>query len=356
MTAVDAHAPDRHARSRLVPGWDAERLAAATAVVAGVGALGNEVAKNLALAGVGRLVLCDPDTVAVTNLSRTVLFSEADVGRPKTAAAADALARLAPATAVEARPADLVRGVGLGELVDAGVVLGCLDSVRSRMQLLGRAALAGAALVDGGTGPWSGEVRVRITADEPCFACSLTVHERGHSDVPWSCAEPRTPAPAPSSIVATALVASWMTVAALRILLGDPPPWRLLRLDALDGRAEPVQPTRDTTCPHHQPLPEATAVAVDHHGTVSELLAALPAGAEPLTWASFALAVRCAVCGHPGDDGPDCRRCGAPQRPRRSERLRDADPAARLVDLGVAPGEIVTVRLAEGGHQWRRMT
>jgi molybdopterin/thiamine biosynthesis adenylyltransferase len=93
-----------------------------------VGALGNEVAKNLALLGVGRVVLCDPDTVDATNLSRAVLFTPADVGRRKVDAAADALARLAPGTVVQRRGTDLVRGVGLGELADADLVLGCLDS------------------------------------------------------------------------------------------------------------------------------------------------------------------------------------------------------------------------------------
>lgn len=356
MTTVHAETPDRHDRARLIDDWDPERLAAATAVIVGVGALGNEVAKNLALAGVGRLVLCDPDTVAVTNLSRTVLFTDADVGAPKPLAAAAALGRLAPATTVEARTSDLVAGVGLGELADAAVVLGCLDSIRARMQLLGRAALVDAPLVDGGTGPWAGEVRVRVTPEEPCFGCSLSAHERGLSDVPWSCADPPPAGPAASSIVATALVASWMTVAALRIVLGDPPPWRLLRIDALAGRAEPVYPTRDPRCPHHEPLPgRPEPVDVDHRQTVGELLAALPADADPVAWAGFPLPARCAVCGREGDIGSDCGRCGAPLHPRTSERLRDAGQDVRLCDLGVAPQEIITVRLGEEGHQWRRM-
>lgn len=349
---------DRFARARLVEGWDTERLAAATAVVAGVGALGNELAKNLALAGVGRLVLCDPDTVAVTNLSRTVLFTEADIGSLKSLAAAAALGPIAPGTAVDARTTDLVSGVGLGELADVGVVLGCLDSIRSRMQLLGRATLIGAALVDGGTGGWAGDVRVRLDPDEPCFACGLTAHQRGLSDVPWSCADPPPAGPAASSIVATALIASWMTVAALRILLGDPPPWRLLRTDALRGHTEPVDQVRDPGCPHHEPLVEPILpVAVGYRGTVGELLAALPDGAEPRTWASFRLPQRCAVCRHeqPEGDG-SCERCGAPLRPRLTGRIRDAGPDRRLCDIGIAPQEILPVRMPEGGHQWRRLT
>ncbi|WP_261567254.1 HesA/MoeB/ThiF family protein [Frankia gtarii] len=87
---VPAPAGERYARHERIAGWDQRILAASTAVVVGVGALGNEVAKNLALAGVGRLVLCDPDTVSVSNLSRTVLLADSDVGRPNVSAAAAA--------------------------------------------------------------------------------------------------------------------------------------------------------------------------------------------------------------------------------------------------------------------------
>jgi molybdopterin/thiamine biosynthesis adenylyltransferase len=352
---------DRFARARLIEGWDPQRLAATTAVVAGVGALGNEVAKNLALAGVGRLVLCDPDTVAVTNLSRTVLFGVEDVGRPKPLAALDALRRLAPDAAVDPRGTDLTSGVGLGELADADVVLGCLDSVHARMALLGRCALAGAALVDGGTGAWSGEVRLRLDAAEPCFACALSAHERGVSDLPWSCAEPLA-GPAAASIVATSMVASWMTLAALRILLGSSPAFRLIRIDGLDGRVAPVTVARDPECPHHEQLPAAERIDLDHTATVADLIAALPPGSEPRAWAGFPLPRRCVRCG--AGDLPEaavdevvrCPRCSSLVRTRFAERLRDADPASRLCELGVAPEEILTITDAEGGVVWRRLS
>jgi molybdopterin-synthase adenylyltransferase len=354
---------DRAARARLVPGWDPELLATRTAVVAGVGALGNEVAKNLALAGVGRLILCDPDRVTVSNLSRTVLFTAADLGCAKPVAAAAALRVLAPDTEVLTRVADLVSGVGLGELADAGVVLGCLDSVRARMRLLGRCALVDSALVDGGTGAWGGEVRLRLSPEEPCYGCTLSAHERGTADEPWSCAEPRAGTPAAASIVATSLVAAWMTVAALRILLGVPPEYRLLRVDGLAGRTEPVTTDRDLQCPHHRPLPgPVTPVDVSHRQTVRDLLAALPEGAEVSGWTRFPIPLRCLRCElyHPqpaaaGDGGMNCARCGALIRPQFSERLRDAEAGRSLHELGIAPKEILTVRLREGGHQWRRL-
>ena len=74
-----AEETDRYARHHLIDWWDQERLASARVMVVGAGAIGNEVIKNLALLGVGNLWIVDFDTVDVTNLTRSVLFREADI-------------------------------------------------------------------------------------------------------------------------------------------------------------------------------------------------------------------------------------------------------------------------------------
>jgi molybdopterin/thiamine biosynthesis adenylyltransferase len=356
---------ERFARHHDIPGWNQERLAAATVVVAGAGALGNEVVKNLSLCGIGRIIVCDPDTVATSNLSRCVLFRPADVGRPKAPVIAAACADLSPASTVDGRVSELISAVGLGELADAAAVLGCLDTMHARLQLLGRCALAGARLVDGGTHPWGGEVRVRLSPGEACFGCALTPAQRSASDIPWSCADDDEPErPAPASIVATTIVAGWMTLAALRIVLGDPPPFRLLYVDGGAGTSSAVDVPRDPACPYHHPLEgQVGALPVGHRDTVSALLAALPPDVLPLAWQPVPAAApdvtRCDVCSldyatAQGDPAP-CPGCGT--WPGRAETLslRDADPRAVLQDLGVPPEEILPVQGAEGGYQWFRL-
>lgn len=71
-----------------------QRLAQATVLLVGVGALGTHAAEALARAGIGRLWLVDRDIVELSNLQRQVLFREADAlaGTPKAIAAAERLA------------------------------------------------------------------------------------------------------------------------------------------------------------------------------------------------------------------------------------------------------------------------
>src|SRR5579885_420265 len=79
---------DRFHRFRLISWWDQQKLRDAKVLVVGAGALGNEIVKNLALLGIGNILIADLDRVENSNLSRSVLFREADNGRPKAEVAA----------------------------------------------------------------------------------------------------------------------------------------------------------------------------------------------------------------------------------------------------------------------------
>lgn len=60
------------------------KLADKTVVILGCGGIGNHVSAMLATSGVGKIILIDDDTVEITNLTRQILFTEEDVGEPKT--------------------------------------------------------------------------------------------------------------------------------------------------------------------------------------------------------------------------------------------------------------------------------
>lgn len=121
----------RYARQSVLPevGTAGQaRLAAARVLVIGAGGLGCPVLQYLAGAGVGRLTIVDPDVVDVTNLHRQPLYRMTDLGRPKAAAARDAVLAFNPEIAVAAIPAAF-DPVNAGDLVaDADVVVDAADS------------------------------------------------------------------------------------------------------------------------------------------------------------------------------------------------------------------------------------
>jgi molybdopterin/thiamine biosynthesis adenylyltransferase len=68
----------------------------------GVGGLGCAAAQYLVSSGVGKLTLCDYDTVSESNLSRQILYRVSDLGRSKVEAATEALQSLNPDSEIQA--------------------------------------------------------------------------------------------------------------------------------------------------------------------------------------------------------------------------------------------------------------
>ena len=64
-----------------------QKLLASRVLIIGLGGLGSPAALYLAGAGVGTLTLADDDAVHLSNLQRQILFTSADIDRPKAAAA-----------------------------------------------------------------------------------------------------------------------------------------------------------------------------------------------------------------------------------------------------------------------------
>ena len=85
---------DRFSRLRLIPWWDQSKIANCRLLVVGAGALGNEILKNAALLGFRKVIVVDLDRIDESNLSRTVLYREHDVGQFKSQVAARAYREL----------------------------------------------------------------------------------------------------------------------------------------------------------------------------------------------------------------------------------------------------------------------
>ena len=133
-------------------------------LVVGAGALGNEVIKNLALLGVGHVAIADMDSVEVSNLSRSVLFSSADEGRPKAEAAARAARNSSPD--IDARPlvGNALGDVGLGWFRWADAVVGALDNREARLFVNSSCAASAGRGSTAASRSYGGRPRIRPAA------------------------------------------------------------------------------------------------------------------------------------------------------------------------------------------------
>ncbi len=339
----------RFERHKLIPDWNQERLSKATVVIIGMGALGNEVARVLAMSGVGELIICDPDIIEESNLSRTVLFRQKDIGCLKVDAAGHMLGELFPGIEIIKRPSFLIQGVGLGELRDASLVVGCLDSRSARLQLAGRCQLVMANYLDGGTHPWGGEVRPYFDPEGPCYGCSLSSEERSIVDEPWSCLDSVNENPTGSAIPSSAVVGTWMGMIAVRFLMGVACPQGTIKIDGLRGTSVIIEQKRDPECSMHAPIGDVSIIKVRSGDTFLSLKNALPDGSVPLLWAPVQKSIHCPKCryhetrwGVPANTL--CNRCGNSLRPRTTLELDGVPENMKLEALGIAPREILAVR------------
>lgn len=122
---------ERYSRQTMLPEIGKEgqrRLRDARVLIVGVGGLGSPVALYLAGAGVGTIVLADPDTVSVSNLQRQVLYSEDEVGLSKVQCAARRLKALNGGIDVVTVPEGLTAENGVSLVAGVDLVLDCTDN------------------------------------------------------------------------------------------------------------------------------------------------------------------------------------------------------------------------------------
>lgn len=165
---------DRYHTFGYISWWDREKVRNASIMVIGAGALGNEVLKNLALMGVGRILVVDFDTIEDSNLSRSVLYRARDNGRKKAEAAAQAVKELNPDVEVMWLHVNVTWQLGLGVLRRMDAVVGCLDNREARLAINKACWKLNKPWVDGAIDIMSGEARVFLGGKGACYECLLT--------------------------------------------------------------------------------------------------------------------------------------------------------------------------------------
>ncbi len=132
MTRTERNEQGRFVRqSELVP---ADRLASVTSTVIGVGAIGRQVALQLAAIGVPRIQLIDFDVVDSTNITTQGYLAD-DVDRPKVLATAEAIRRLDDSIQIETVQDRYRAKMEIGQAVFC-----CVDSISARTAIWRSAA------------------------------------------------------------------------------------------------------------------------------------------------------------------------------------------------------------------------
>ncbi|GAB1077146.1 MAG: hypothetical protein SAqTSB_32830 [Shewanella algae] len=199
-------------------------LRAKTVAIVGLGGLGHHLAHSLAAAGVGRLILIDPDIVELGNLPRQLLYNEQDIGRLKVDVAKEKLARDYPNCLIEIEPelfgpksAELIREASL--VLDASDNFLCRHNLNQACVKLGKELIAAAISADSGllchTAPW-------LNPEAGCYECLFPRDSTGSG----RCRDMGVLGPAVQTLAAMQSLATINTLLGERSTLG-----RLISLD-----------------------------------------------------------------------------------------------------------------------------
>ncbi len=243
----------RYQRHLSLPGFGRagqEQLRAGKVLVVGAGGLGCPALLYLAAAGVGRIVLVDPDTVEGSNLQRQVLYTEADLGQPKAEVAARRLRALNSLVDIVAVGERFGRKNALDLVGACDVVLDGSDNFATRYLVNDACVMADRPFVYGAIQGFEGQLSVFNWRGGPTYRCLF-------------------PSPPPAELVPNCaaagvlgvlpgIVGTWQAGEAIKMLagVGEPLSGKLLLWNALTMNVQTVRLAAD---PKSRPIRELPA-------------------------------------------------------------------------------------------------
>ena len=164
----------RYHRQLMIPNWGEKaqlRIKKCSVFVAGAGGLGSPVSLYLAVAGVGKLIICDYGQVKLSNLNRQILHTTSRIGENKAISAHTTLTRLNPDITVLA-VADEITESTIDDLVgQVDLIVDCLDNFKAR-HLLNRYAVQNhIPLIYCGIHGMQAQLTFINPPDTPCLWC-----------------------------------------------------------------------------------------------------------------------------------------------------------------------------------------
>lgn len=200
VRAFDFPAPPLHAafdrNVRAFGGGIQQTLADLCVGIVGCGGTGSAVAEQLVRLGVRDFVLCDPDQLSASNVTRVFGSFPTDIGRDKVDVVAAQLARIAPEAEIRANKSMITSEETARQLCECDIVFGCTDDNAGRLVLSRLATYfltpvidCGVLLSSGAGGQLLG-IDGRVTTLVPGQACLVC---RGRIDTKRAGTELMTP-------------------------------------------------------------------------------------------------------------------------------------------------------------------
>ena len=148
-----------------------EKLQKAKVLVAGAGGLGSPISTYLAIAGIGKIILADFDSVELSNLNRQFLHHEKDIGREKLKSAEEKLLSLNPEIKVETIREKITDENAHSVVPPCDVIIDALDNFDTRHVLNRLAVERNIPLIHGAVSGYRGQVTTIIPGKTPCLCC-----------------------------------------------------------------------------------------------------------------------------------------------------------------------------------------
>jgi sulfur-carrier protein adenylyltransferase/sulfurtransferase len=235
----------RYSRHLVMPEVTLEgqmRLKEARVVCIGAGGLGSPLTLYLTAAGVGTIGVVDFDTVDLTNIQRQILYSTADVGRPKLDAARERLTRLNPDIRIVPHAMRLSAANVMQLVREYAIVADGTDNFQTRYVVNDACVLLGKPNVYAGIFRFEGQISVFDARRGPCYRCLFP--------------EPPPPGLVPSCAdggvlgVLPGIVGSLQALEVIKLILGIGRSLigRLIHFDALTFESRELAVAKDPQC------------------------------------------------------------------------------------------------------------
>ena len=169
---------ERYARHLLIPevGEEGQRkLKQASVLVIGVGGLGSPIALYLAAAGVGHIGIVDPDSVALSNLQRQVIYANSNLNQKKVESAKKRMLDINPNIQVDV----FCEGFSLNNAEriaeDYEILVDGTDNLASRYLINDLAILTQKPYVYGSVFQFEGQASTFFARQGPCYRCLFPI-------------------------------------------------------------------------------------------------------------------------------------------------------------------------------------